>query len=187
MRQFNKEDLVKQRQGHRERLRQRFLQNGTAALQPYEMLEYLLFMLIPRRDVKPIAKALIEHFHTVSGVLDASVEELVSFGLTQRVAADITYLRQMMTFSCYEKIADRPFLENSEAAIRYLQSKLGNSKKETLMVFYLDAGRRIVGIWEQAGTVNSASVAPREVVEKALLYNAYYSTSASGSIIRTTN
>lgn len=164
--------LAVQRQGHRERLRQRFVQHGISTLQGYEILEYLLCMLIPRRDVKPIAKALLEHFHTVSGVLDASAEELESFGLTRRVATDISFLRQLMTFFRYEKVADRPFIETSEAAVLYLQAKLGSSKKETLMVFYLDPGRKIVGIWEQSGTVSSASVAPREIVERALLYRA---------------
>lgn len=164
--------LALQRMGHRERLRNRFLKDDISALQDYEILEYLLCILIPRRDVKPTAKALIEHFHGISGVLDAPVHELEKFGLTPRVATDISFLRQLMTVFQYEKVADRPFLESSESAVLYLQTKLGSSKKETLMVFYLDAGRKITGIWEQSGTVNSAVVAPREVVERALLYNA---------------
>ena len=164
--------LAQQRIGHRERLRQRFLKDSISALQDYEILEYLLCILIPRRDVKPVAKALIEHFNGIGGVLDAPVRELEKFGLTLRVATDISFLRQLMTVFHYEKVADRPFLENSEAAVRFLQTKLGSNKKETLMIIYLDSGRKITGIWEQSGTVNSAVVAPREVVEKALLYNA---------------
>jgi DNA repair protein RadC len=164
--------LALQRQGHRERLRQRFLKDDISALQDYEILEYLLGMLIPRRDVKPIAKALIEKFNGFTGVLDAPVHELEKFGLTSRVAADLAFLRSVITFFQYEKVAERPFLENSEAAVRYLQAKLGSCTKETLMVLYLDSGRKILGIWEHAGTVNSASVAPREVVERALIYHA---------------
>lgn len=172
MKQPDEKELARQRQGHRERLRERFLKESISVLHSYEILEYLLCMLIPRRDVKPVAKALLDHFNSVSAVLDSSVAELEKFGLTHRVAADIVFLRQLITVYQYEKVADRPFLENSEAAVLYLQAKLGSSKKETLMVFYLDSARKIAGIWERAGTVNCASIAPREVVERALLYHA---------------
>lgn len=172
MKQPDAKLLAQQRQGHRERLRRRFLKDGISALQNYEILEYFLGMLIPRRDVKPVAKALLEHFNGIAGVFDAPLHELEEFGLTPRVAADIAFLRQFVTVFQYEKLADRPFLENSESAVRYLQAKLGSNKKETLMVLYLDAGRKIVGVWEHSGTVNSASVAPREVVEHALIYHA---------------
>lgn len=164
--------LARQRSGHRDRLKERFLKGGIEVFQSYEKLEFLLCMLIPRRDVKPIAKSLLEHFNSISAVFDATVQELEEFGLTRRVAVNIVFLRQLLTSCQYEKVADRPFLENSEAAIRYLQAKLGSCKKETLMVLYLDSGRKITGVWEHSGTVNSASVAPREVVEHALLYHA---------------
>ena len=164
--------LAKQRQGHRARLRARFVKDGMSALQDYEKLEYLLFLFYPQKDVKPIAKSLLEHYGSISGILEAGTDDLKSFGLTERIAVDISFLREFLTFVCYEKIADRPFLENSEAAVLYLQRKLGSSKKETLMVFYLDSGRKINGIWEHTGTVNSATVAPREVAEMALRYHA---------------
>ena len=127
---------------------------------------------MPRRDVKPIAKSLIEHFNGIANVLDADVEELVKFGFTERMAVDMTFLRQLTTLLRFEKVSDRPFLETSEEAVLFLQAKIGSSRKETLMVFYLDAGRRIVSTWEHQGTVNSAAVAPREVVERALLCHA---------------
>ena len=164
--------LAKQRQGHRARLRARFVKDGMSALQDYEKLEYLLFLLYPQRDVKPIAKSLLEHYGSVSGILEAGIESLQSFGLTERIAVDLSFLREFMTFVCYEKVADRPFLEDSEAAVLYLQTKLGSSRKETLMIFFLDSGRKINGIREYAGTVNSATVAPREVAEMALRYHA---------------
>ncbi len=172
MRKPDEKLLAKQRQGHRSRLRARFVKDGMAALQDYEKLEYLLFLLYPQRDVKPIAKSLLEHYGSVTGILEAGTESLQNFGLTERIAVDLSFLREFMTFVCYEKVADRPFLENSEAAVLYLQTKLGSSKKETLMIFFLDSGRKINGIWEHTGTVNSVTVVPREVAAKALYYHA---------------
>ena len=124
MKQPDEKELARQRQGHRERLRERFLKESISVLHSYEILEYLLCMLIPRRDVKPVAKALLDHFNSVSAVLDSSVAELEKFGLTHRVAADIVFLRQLITVYQYEKVADRPFLENSEAAVLYLQTNI---------------------------------------------------------------
>ena len=172
MKQFDEKELARQREGHRERLRSRFQNSGLESLQDYEILEYLLFLLIPRKDVKPIAKALLAQFGGVFEVLDAAPEKLLDFGLTPRVAADLNFLRRLTTFLRFEKVADRPFLETSEDAIRYLQSKIGNSKNETLMAVFLDASRQITGCFENQGTVNSAAVSPRKLVEEALRYHA---------------
>ena len=172
MKKASEEVLAKQRAGHRDRIRARFMENGISALQTYEILEYLLFLLIPRRDVKPIAKSLLENFNGLTGVLNASVQELVDFGLTQRVAADLHFLHEMMCCLHLEKLKERPALTDTRDVVDYLQNKLGHSAKETLVVFYLDSGRKLLGVWEQCGTVNNAAVAPREVVEKALLLHA---------------
>jgi len=72
--------------GHRDRLRQRFAQGGTEALQDYELLELILFMAIPRRDVKPLTKDLIQRFGSFSGVVHAEIHELTGFGLSENSA-----------------------------------------------------------------------------------------------------
>ena len=172
MKKADEKLLAQQRAGHRDRVRERFMEHGISALQTYEILEYLLFLLIPRRDVKPVAKSLIDHFNSLTGVLNASVQELVDFGLTQRVAADLHFLYEMMCCLHLEKLKERPALLDSREVVDYLQTKLGHSPKETLVVFYLDSGRKLLGVWEQSGTVNNAAVAPREIAEKALLLHA---------------
>ena len=174
MKRPDEKQLARQRSGHRERVRQRFIQSGLSALHPFEVLEYLLFFLIPRKDVKPIAKALLEKFKTVSGVLDASPEELNEFGLTSRMTADIAFLRELLTSYHFEKIKERPLFSNSEETVRYLQSKLGNNKKETLVVFFLDSGKSLLGLREFPGTVSKAPVAPREIAESALCFHASF-------------
>ena len=172
MKQLDDKELSRQREGHRERLRRRFQNSGLNSLLDYEILEYLLFLLIPRRDVKPVAKALLEHFGGISEVLDAPPEKLIGFGLTPRVAADLNFLRQMTTLLRFEKVVKRPFLETSEDAIRYLQSKIGTSKNEILMAVFLDSARQIVGCFEHHGTVNRAQVSPRKIIEEALHFHA---------------
>ena len=82
MRKPDEKLLAKQRQGHRSRLRARFVKDGMAALQDYEKLEYLLFLLYPQRDVKPIAKSLLEHYGSVTGILEAGTESLQNFGFS---------------------------------------------------------------------------------------------------------
>lgn len=172
MKQLDDKQLAKQREGHRERLRSRFMNGGLKAFQDYEILEYLLFLLIPRRDVKPVAKMLLEKFGGVFDVLDAAPEELTGFGLTPRIAADMKFLRQLTTFLRFEKVASRPFLETSDDAIRFLQAKIGSSENEIFLSIYLDSARQITGCFERQGTVSKAAVTIREIVEHALFFHA---------------
>ena len=172
MKQPDEETLARQREGHRARLRERFLKNGLDSFPPYEAVELMLSFLMPRKDMKPLAKMLMERFHGVSALLDAELPELVNCGLSLRAAVFVRFLRSMITLYHAEKVADRPLLENSEAVIAFLQTKLGGGKKETLHVFYLDSGRRLIGTSEWAGTVNRAFIPPREIAERALLLRA---------------
>ena len=172
MKRSDEKQLVQQRSGHRERVRLRFMQNGLSALQPYEVLEYLLFFLIPRKDVKPVAKELLEKFNTISGVLDASSEELQEFGLSAKMADDIAFLREVLSSYNFENLNDRPCLATTEEIVYYLHSKMGKLKKERLMVLYLDYKRQLLGCREFPGTAAKEPVSPREIVESALLFHA---------------
>ena len=172
MKRPDDDSLARQRSGHRERLRQRLLQHGISSLHSYEVLEYLLFMLLPRRDTKAIAKNLLERFKTVSGVFEATFAELVEFGFTERAAADILFLREAVKYQQFEKLMEAPALNTPEDTVEYLQTKIGRNPKESLVVFYLNSARKVAGVWETEGTVNSAPAAPREVVERALYYHA---------------
>ncbi len=172
MKKPDEEMLIRQRSGHRERVRRRFLQHGIASLQSYEVLEYLLFMLIPRRDVKPIAKNLLERFKSVSGVFEATRDELIEFGFTERIAADILFLKEVVKFKEFEKLMTTPTLNSPEDTLEYLRVKIGHNPKETIIAFYLDSSQKVIGVWEVEGTVNNVPVAPREIVERALLYHA---------------
>lgn len=172
MKQPGDDIAVRQNDGHRARLRQRFIKGGITAFQEYEVLEFLFSILIPRRDVKPLAKLMIERFRTVGTFLDAEIPELTNAGLTLRVAVIIRFIRALITLYHTEKVMSRPLLLTSEEVIHFLRTKLGGLKKETLHVFYLDSGRHLLGTSEWAGTVDHACIAPREIAEKALLLRA---------------
>ena len=172
MRQPEDKLLALQRSAYREQVRHLFLQKGLSALQPDDVLEYLLFFIGLRKDVKFVAKGLLEKFNTISAVLDASEEELKEFGLSSKMVADISFLRELLTSYNLEKVKKGPLLSTSDETVHYLQSKIGNSKKEKLIVLFLDSNSYLLGCREFTGTVNKVPVSPREIAEAAVLYHA---------------
>jgi DNA repair protein RadC len=159
--------------GHRQRLRSRFARSGLSGLQDYEIIELLLTYAIPRKDVKPLAKLLLEKFHNISGLLNASGNDLLSTpGIGTQTAMLFRLIHEIMVKSLEEGVRANPVFNNRKDISDFLRMKIGSSPKETLMVFYLDSGRKLLGVWEQSGTVNNAAVAPREIAEKALLLHA---------------
>ena len=160
--------------GHRERLRDRFLKRGGAALADYELLELVLFSAIPRRDTKPIAKALIKRFGSYAAVLQA---EPNSLGEVKGVGdAAIVALKSVAEAACRlarEEILDQPVIGSWDRFIAYLRAQMAHSKTEEFRVLFLDAKNKLIDDEvQQTGTVNHTPVYPREVVKRALERNA---------------
>lgn len=160
--------------GHRQRLRQRFLDHGLESFADYEALELLLTLFVPRRDVKPAAKRLAEQFGGIRGTLDASIEELAKVrGLGEVSAAKLKVVQALVVRYLKEKAySSDPSL--SLADLRdYCRASLGSLPVETFRVFYLDSGMRILGEEDlQRGTVNRATVYPRTVIDSAIRHKA---------------
>lgn len=155
--------------GHRERLRQRFLRGGIAALNDYEVLELILTGAILRRDVKPIAKALIARFGSFEAVLDASGDELLEVpGMGPAGVVALLLIRQTCTRYLEQHVCSADVLDSYSKVVDYLRMKLGGGKKETLMVLYLNSRNHLVASEVYPGTVERASVYRREVLETAL-------------------
>ena len=160
--------------GHRGRLRDRFLKGGRQSLSDHELLELLLTYAIPRRDVKPAAKALLLQHGSLAAVLLQSPETLRSAGgLGPRSAALILLTRELMArsleleahsglkISCPEDVADLVRLE------------LGPEPRECLLLLCLNTANQLIRQVRLArGTVNQAPVYPREVVQAALDHGA---------------
>jgi DNA repair protein RadC len=155
--------------GHRDRLRERFLNGGRDALADYELLELLLFMAIPRRDTKPLAKALIAEFKTFAATISAPPERLKEFGLTENVIASLKVVEAAARRLAGGAVLGRPVLSSWEALLDYCAVQIGHAQTEEFHVLFLD--RKNVLIKDEAqskGTVDHTPVYPREVLKRAL-------------------
>lgn len=160
--------------GHRDRLRARFSEAGGQGLADYELLELALFRSIPRRDVKPLAKALIARFGSLGGVCAAELHQLKDIkGVSEKTALDLKLLEALAVRMAREQVVGRPVLSSWSALLDYLRTALQHASTEQFRVLYLDKKNRLVGDEHQArGTVDHAPVYPREVVKRALALDA---------------
>ncbi|MBE8191265.1 MAG: DNA repair protein RadC [Alphaproteobacteria bacterium] len=162
------------RRGHRERLRARFIKGGGDALHEYELLELILFRAIPRRDVKPIAKELLDKFKDLSAVLSASRQDLTKTNfITDSVVTEFKIIEASALRLGQSKIMHREILGNWDAIIAYCRTKLAENKVEELHVLFLDKKNRIIADEAMAiGTVDHTPFYPREIIKRALELNA---------------
>ncbi|MGA1803441.1 RadC family protein [Rhizobium sp. HT1-10] len=156
--------------GHRERLRTRFRENGDAALADYEILELLLFRLIPRRDTKPIAKALIDRFQTLGGVMGAPTALLQEVkGVGEAVALDLKLMASVAQRMLKSDIRGKQVLASWSAVIDYCHSAMAYEQREQFRILFLDKRNTLIADEVQGrGTVDHTPVYPREVVKRAL-------------------
>jgi DNA repair protein RadC len=159
--------------GHRERLRERLLEAGPAALPDYELLEFLLFAGIPRKDTKSLAKALIARFGSFAAVLSANREALSDAGLKDAAIAVLLGVREASSRFLRGEIADKPVISNWQALIDYCTAKIGFAATEEFHLLFLDRKNGLIrDERQQQGTVDHTPVYPREVVKRALELNA---------------
>lgn len=160
--------------GHRERLRERFRQEGMEHFTEVQALELLLFYVIPRRDTNEIAHNLLNRFGSFAQVLEAPVEQLAAVPGVGTNAA--TFLSMMMGISRYYDLSRARqnccLLSNDECG-QYLLPMFKGRRNEHVYMLYLDAKCRVLGCNEVGqGSVNFSSVPIRTIVEMALAMNA---------------
>ena len=162
--------------GHRKRLRQRFLKSGLAGFAEHEVIELLLTLAIPRSDVKQQAKALLERFGSLRGVLDAPLTELRSVkGIGEVAAISLKVIRESATLYLQEASEGAEVLRDPERLSDFWRMRIGHLKHEVFAVAYLDSAHRLLrdGVETlQEGTIDRAVVYPRRVVEAALKHQA---------------
>jgi DNA repair protein RadC len=156
--------------GHRERLRDRFLEAGAQALADYELLELVLFRAIPVRDVKPLAKDLIKEFGSFAEVISAPIERLKKVkGLGVSAATDLKIMQAVAGRITQDAVNKREVLSSWPAVLDYCRTKLAFDDKESFHVLFLDKRNQLIrGETQQTGTVDHTPVYPREVVKRAL-------------------
>jgi len=156
--------------GHRQRLRDRFRRAGAAGLEDYELLELLLFAAIPRRDVKPLAKALIDRFRSYAGVLSASRSELARVEGLGDVAVDtLLGVREAAVRLAREEAMAQPVLSGWQKLLDYCRADMARKHTEHFRLLFLDKRNQLIhDEVHQVGTVDHAPVYPREVARRCL-------------------
>ncbi len=156
--------------GHRERLRQKYLKAGHDGLLDYEKLELLLTFVISRRDVKPVAKAMLKKFGSLSEIMDAPAERLTEIpGVGQNVAMLIHLMKGLCTDYLYEQVKGKEVVSSSQDVLRYAKMKLAGLENEVFMVLYLNTQNEVIGdeILVE-GTIDQLYIHPRQLMTRAL-------------------
>jgi DNA repair protein RadC len=157
-------------EGHRERMRTRLLKAGPEALADHEMLEMVLFLALPRRDTKPLARALLTRFRSFAAAIAAPVPDLLAIdGIGEAGAAALKTVQAAALRLARTEMADLPVLGNWPKLLGYLTAALAHEPIEQARVLYLDGRNRLLADEGQGrGTVNHTPLYPREVVKRAL-------------------
>lgn len=158
-------------QGHRERLRKRFYENGADGFADHELLELMLTYCIARKDVNPIAHRLLKKFKTFSGVLDASREELCEVeGVGEYAAGFITlFVHSFSRYGLARLNKERPAFKNPEQSCEYARQLYYGDRYEIGYMLCLDVKTRLLQVVEVArGTIDQAHFYPRKIIESAL-------------------
>jgi DNA repair protein RadC len=156
--------------GHRERLRERFLDGGPDAVTEYELLELVLFRAIPRRDVKPLAKALIAKFGSFAEVVSAERPRLREIeGLGEAAITEIKIVQAAASRFARGEVKKRTPLSSWSAVLDYCRTTMAFADKEQFRVLFLDKRNQVIADEvQQTGTVDHTPVYPREVIKRAL-------------------
>lgn len=161
--------------GHRERLRKRFLEEGLDTFDDHQVLELLLFHIIPRGDTNPTAHRLMRRFGSLSAVLEADPKDVAGVeGIGEKAAAFLSMIPQVTRRYFHDRVLrDRPKLNSSEAVAEYLIPLMAGRPEEVFYVLCLDTQCRVVyPALVSEGTVKEAAVYPRHVVEEAIRHRA---------------
>ncbi len=156
--------------GHRERLRARFKKAGVDGVQDYELLELVLFRAIPRRDVKPLAKELLNKFGGFAQVMAAPIERLTEVrGVSENVAQEMKIIQAAAIKLSQERVLKRPVISSWNDLLSYCRAAMADEKTELFRILFLDRKNILIADEvQQRGTVDHTPVYPREVVKRAL-------------------
>lgn len=159
---------------HRARLRDRFMQGGAAAMPDYELLELILFRAVPRQDMKPLARRLIEIFGDFNRVISASPARLAAVpDVGPAVITELKIVEAAAGRLARARVMHRPVLSGWQALLDYCHTTMAHAETEQFRVLFLDRKNNLIADEELArGTVDHVPVYPREIMRRALELNA---------------
>lgn len=156
--------------GHRARLRGRLLDHGGDALLDHELIEYLLALAIPRRDTKPLAKALLAEFGGIAGLLSAdgvALRRVPGMGETSAAALKVAHAAALRLLKA--STAERPVLANWQALLDYLHADMAHHAIERFRVLHLNTRNMLIrDELMSEGSIDEAPVYVREVIRRAI-------------------
>ena len=160
--------------GHRKRLKERYLTEGLDNFNQINVLELLLFYCVQRRDTNPLAHRLLDRFGSISDVLNASAEELMQVeGITHHIAIFLTMISDLNRYYLVNNATKVKIINTTEDTCKYITPFFENRKKETVFLLCLDAKKKVLCCKNMGeGSVNSANISIRKIVEVALNANA---------------
>ena len=167
----------KDNQGHRERIREKFLNNGIDGFAEYEILELLLTYCIPRKDTKPIAKELLNKFKNLDNVFKADFDKLSAVdGLGKNSIAFLKLIGELPSIIYKDELKNKKLINketlkisNKDILLKYLRNKIGYEEIEKFYVIYLSSSNEILDFIESSsGTLDRSSVYPREIYAKVI-------------------
>ena len=162
--------------GHRQRLKQRFWVDEGKSMPDYELLELLLMAYIPRKDVKPIAKKLLQKFGSLAGVQNALPEELMTVeGVKESTVTNLKVMKAINIRTTWRTLesGERPVIDSPDRLEDYCRAAMGHLDVEECRVIFLNNKLNVIGEEViQRGTINQVAIHPREVVKLVLKNNA---------------
>ena len=169
-----KKDKPHKGEGHRQRLRERFLTAGLNGFQDYEVIELLLTLGTPRKDCKDSAKEVLTRFKTLQGVLEASPKELCEVaGIGPRNLFGVKLIKAVADRYLEKKLISKDPINNSKELFDYLFHSIRDKNREFFKAIFLDSKNRVIATETLSeGTLTASSVYPREVVHAALNHHA---------------
>ena len=161
-------------EGHRQRLKNRFLDSGFDSFETHNILELLLFYSIPRKDTNEIAHELLKHFGTLRGVFEAEASELIRIkGITENSATLIKMIPAIAREYLSDKHANTKVFDTAEVVGEYLLDKFFGETKEIVYVMLLNNSFELISIVKlHEGNVNSTHLSPRQIIDLVVRYNA---------------
>ncbi|WOE73847.1 RadC family protein [Alterisphingorhabdus coralli] len=166
----DKQDKATDGAGHRARLRQRLLDQDDTALLDHEVIEYLLALAIPRRDTKPLAKALIARFGTLAAVLTADSRTLMQVpGLGETSVAALKIAQVSALRLLREPVVNLPVIGSWQALLDYLRADMAHLTVERVRILYLNSRNMVISDEKMSdGSVDEAAIYTRQVIQRAL-------------------
>jgi len=171
----------KDSQGHRERIKEKFLKNGIDGFAEYEILELLLTYCIPRKDTKPIAKELLNKFKSLDNIFKADFDKLSAIdGLGKNSIAFLKLIGDLPSIIYKDELKNKKLVDketlkisNKDVLLKYLRNKIGYEEIEKFYVLYLSSSNEVIEFEENSvGTLDRSSVYPREIYKKIINLNA---------------